>query len=540
MFSFALDISLEFLTLLLHTWLLSELFFYIIIKYLVKTQLHKLTPPLPYDISPRDLILKILDCNDKLEIYDSQAFISGWFCGAPLRDIKLNNAIEFFAWAMYAKPSQNLSLEEMNELLQVLLIVKERLHLPLEDGYNPHVRHIHMTLEPLHYLHRPLLLYLIIHCKNLFTGIGLRAMGYRKYSFKTISYWYRPTPTPPTSSEVPPHEHETHHPTVFFHGITTGWAPYALLIEYLKDNRTVLLFNLDSIQMNSLNFYMPSPEFYCHCVRSVLDLHGIQRVNLVGHSFGTITVGWFAKCCPSYTAHLTLIDPVSLLLSQPNVAYNFLYRPPVTLMQWLLYLGAASELTIAYALRRNFWWYRNQLWLEDLDPTIGVHVSLAGRDEVCDSSVVREYLMSCAKERQELKELQQRQGQGQWQQQHQQSEGPFTPSAATAAAPSSGPFSSGDGLNHSSSPLSSSSPFSSLPLSPSRASSSGNSNSPPLPIAEITYCYRETDSHAQVLLSAPCLKRLAQEILKGQLNAYWKEESMAAQREEWQGIEYAQ
>jgi pimeloyl-ACP methyl ester carboxylesterase len=529
MFSFALDISLEFLTLLLHTWLLSEFFFYLIIKFLVTTQLSKLTPPLPYDISPSDLILKILDCNDKLEIYDSQAFISGWFCGAPLRDIKLNNAIEFFAWAMYAKLSQNLSLDEMNELLKVLLIVKERLHLPLEDGYNPHVRHIHMTLEPLHYLHRPLLLYLLIHCKNIFTGIGLRAMGYRKYTFKTISYWYRPTPTPSTSgasSSVPTHEHETHHPTIFFHGITTGWAPYALLIEYLKDNRTVLLFNLDSIQMNSLNFYMPTPEFYCHCVKSVLDLHGIQRVNLVGHSFGTITVGWFAKYYPSYTAHLTLIDPVSLLLSQPNVAFNFLYRPPVTLMQWLLYLGASSELTIAYALRRNFWWYRNQLWLEDLDPTIGVHVSLAGRDEVCDSSVVREYLMMCAKERQELKE---RQVQRQWQQRQQQQ-----PEAAPSLHSSHvAPFSSS---------LNPSQP-SALPLSPSRAgnslgSSHSDSSSSPLPIAEITYCYRETDSHAQVLLSAPCLKRLAQEILKGQLNAYWKEDSVAAQSEE--GIEYAQ
>lgn len=536
MFSLALNLSLEFLTLLFHTWLLSELFFYLLIKYLVQKQLSKLTTPLPYDISPKDLILKILDCNDKLEIYDSQAFISGWFCGAPLRDIKLNNAIEFFAWAMYAKLSQNLSLDEMNELLQVLLIVKERLHLPLEDGYNPHVRHIHMTLEPFHYLHRPLFLYLLLHCKNIFTGIGLRAMGYKKYSFKTISYWYRPTSTPSSfssssSSSGTPHEHETHHPTIFFHGITTGWAPYALLIEYLKDNRTVLLFNLDSIQMNSLNFYMPTPEFYCSCVRSVLDLHGIQRVNLVGHSFGTITVGWFAKYYPSYTAHLTLIDPVSLLLSQPNVAYNFLYRSPVTLMQWLLYLGAASELTIAYALRRNFWWYRNQLWLEDLDPTIGVHVSLAGRDEVCDSSVVREYLMMCAKERQELKE---KQVQLRWQQQQQRPRTLSNSVQSSQWTSSSAPFSS---VIPQTGPFSSVVPQTNCTLEGSDSRDSIESISP-LPIAEITYCYRETDSHAQVLLSAPCLKRLAQEILKGQLNAYWKEDSVAALHE--QGIEYAQ
>jgi pimeloyl-ACP methyl ester carboxylesterase len=506
MFAVAISLSVDLLVYLLQIWLLAEFIFYFVIKYLVSVKLHKLTKPLPYDIAPKDLILKILDCNDKLEIYDSQAFISGWFCGAPLRDIKYQNALEFFAWAMYAKYLHEISEQDLNEIKEVIAIAQQRLHLPLEEGHNPHVRHIHMTLEPLHYLHRPLLMYALIQSKNILTGIGLRAMGYRKYSFKSLSYWYRSSSTPshPSGSSsisgciVP--AHDTHHPTVFFHGITTGWAPYALLIEYLKDNRTVLLFDLDNIQMNSLNFFMPSPEFYCACVKSVLDLHSIQRVNLVGHSFGTITTGWFAKYYPSYTAHITLIDPVSLLLSQPNVAYNFLYRPPVTFMQWLLYLGAASELTIAYSLRRNFWWYRNQLWLEDLDPTIGVHASLAGRDEVCDSSVVREYLMICAKERLKLRDAQQQQqSQGEWNHGDRGGNGPFSsestlPSVAGSESMLAGP-----------------------PVGPSP-----NASSRPIPVAEITFCYRETDSHAQVLLSAPCLKKLAQEILRGQLNAFWR------------------
>jgi pimeloyl-ACP methyl ester carboxylesterase len=497
MFALAISFSVEFLIYLLQIWFLAEFIFYFVIKYLVSKILYKFTKPLPYDIKPKELILKILDCNDKLEIYDSQAFISGWFCGAPLRDIKYQNALDFFAWAMYARNFHELSSDEVKNIEDVLSLTQQRLHLPLEPGYNPLVRHIHMTLEPLHYLHRPLAMYVLIHSKNLITGIGLRAMGYKKYSFKTISYWYRPasTSTPTTNTQ------QDHHPTIFFHGITTGWAPYALLIEYLKDHRTVLLIDLDAIQMNSLNFYMPSPEYYCACVRSVLDLHEINRVNLVGHSFGTITTGWFAKYYPSYTAHITLIDPVSLLLSQPNVAYNFLYRPPVTLMQWLLYLGASSELTIAYALRRNFWWYRNQLWLEDLDPTIGVHASLAGRDEVCDSSVVREYLMICAKERlhlratQELEQQQGVQGDGGHMFDH---KGPFPSTQMTVSSTSS-------------------------PVSISKSMPKSPSSSRSIPVAEITFCYRDSDSHAQVLLSAPCLKKLAQEILRGQLNAFWKE-----------------
>lgn len=59
---------------------------------------------------------------------------------------------------------------------------------------------------------------------------------------------------------------------------------------------------------------------------SVLEKHKLIRVSLVGHSFGSITAGWFVKRYPSAVSHLTLIDPVSLLLALPDVAHKFLYR----------------------------------------------------------------------------------------------------------------------------------------------------------------------------------------------------------------------
>lgn len=149
---------------------------------------------------------------------------------------------------------------------------------------------------------------------------------------------------------------------------------------------------------------MPSPDSYCEIVKRVFDRHNVKKVNLIGHSFGTITTGWFVKRHPSYVSHITLIDPVSLLLSQPEVAYNFLYRKPSTLIEWAIHLGASMEITIANSLRRNFWWYQNELWLEDVDLSIGIHVSLAGGDEVCNSNAVQEYVEICQKERRLLRE----------------------------------------------------------------------------------------------------------------------------------------
>lgn len=164
-------------------------------------------------------------------------------------------------------------------------------------------------------------------------------------------------------------------------------------------NRPVFLFDFEAIKLFSLCFDLPSPTDYSTCVKDILDLHHVTKVNVIGHSFGTITAAWFVNHFPEYISHMTLIDPVSLLLAHPEVAYNFLYRPPSTFVEWMIYYGASQEITIANCLRRNFWWYNNLLWLEDIPSSIGVHVSLAGNDQVARTATIEEYIKSCAESR---------------------------------------------------------------------------------------------------------------------------------------------
>jgi hypothetical protein len=53
-------------------------------------------------------------------------------------------------------------------------------------------------------------------------------------------------------------------------------------------------------------------------------------------------------------AQLILLDPVCVLLALPDVAYNFLYRRPRTLMETILYYGGSTEITIHHTLRCAF------------------------------------------------------------------------------------------------------------------------------------------------------------------------------------------
>ena len=105
---------------------------------------------------------------------------------------------------------------------------------------------------------------------------------------------------------------------------------------------------------------------------------------------------------PEVISHVTLIDPVSLLLGLPDVAYNFIYRAPTSFIQRVICYGASREITVSNALHRHFCWQMNTLWLEDIPAHIGVVVAVSGKDPILNATSVAEYTHMCQSERQAL------------------------------------------------------------------------------------------------------------------------------------------
>lgn len=105
-----------------------------------------------------------------------------------------------------------------------------------------------------------------------------------------------------------------------------------------------------------------------------------------------------------------LVDPVTILLHLPDVAYNFTRRPPRKANEWQLWYFASTDPGVAEGLGRYFFWRENIIWKEELlikpsGPTGGeglggangkkkrkVAVALAGRDLIVDTATVRRYL----------------------------------------------------------------------------------------------------------------------------------------------------
>ena len=84
-------------------------------------------------------------------------------------------------------------------------------------------------------------------------------------------------------------------------------------------------------------------------------------------------------------AHLVLVDPIPILISNPSVAFSFLYREPRTTTapssnssscwcfpsysassSWQLRFFASRDADVARTLFRSFFWYEGGIWREEV------------------------------------------------------------------------------------------------------------------------------------------------------------------------------
>jgi len=366
-------------------WIVMELSFYYLLRSVVHPKLQPLGTPLPCPVDPVECIFRVMDSIDALKSYSIESYLSGFFRGAKFEDIYHENIRSFLSWAMYVKYVPDLTDEEYKKVDTAYQEVFSRhpiLHL-LKKGFNPKIKHVAFNLEPVPFIHRPLFLYILMGLVEFFsTALFLRRFGFQCLNMKGNTYWYR-------------QGNSMKEPMLFFHGISSGWAFYTHLIKQLGKDRTIVLVDLEATKIKSLAFTMPTPAKFTEIVASILKRHHIEKVSVVGHSFGTISAGWIVSLRPDLVSHVTLMDPVSLLLALPDVAYNFLYRVPSNMVEWLIFFNAAREITISNMLHRHFSWYRNILWLEDIPPEIGVVVGTASKDEITSPYSIQEYVANC-------------------------------------------------------------------------------------------------------------------------------------------------
>lgn len=360
---------------------------------LVRPMSQRLLPVQPHDVFQRTLA-RIDQCATWPIGRTPTEWLEGWFMKTPISQIKRGNAEEFFAWAFFNKYPSELKEEEMSEMKAMLQECERRYGWELAGGYSTGVRPMRINFDRIQAWYHPLWYYAGILGLRLATRSTMQLMGFTYHGGEAsggLSYFHCPPPARPgqlleVGKVVEPSRAL---PVVLVHGLGIGIAPYVQFIRQLSALRECFVIELPEISQACCESVLP-PEVMAEALSAMLQAHGHRQAIFISHSYGTFVMSWVLQFRRDFVAKAVLLDPVALLLAQPDVAYNFLYRQPDQPMLMFAAHFVRWELFSAHVLMRHFYWHHNVLWKEDLPPNS--LVVLSSHDDICNSHYVRRYL----------------------------------------------------------------------------------------------------------------------------------------------------
>ncbi|KAI4867673.1 hypothetical protein F4820DRAFT_192528 [Hypoxylon rubiginosum] len=367
---------------------------------------------------------------------DVRRYLQMWFLGADEAEIRRDNLRDFILWAFFDMSPGQESVEDDAELEEYIGIVEKCLGRKMEPGRGK-AEGLRLTLDEVDTQYRSVVWYLAVgvvdfasHCLLALNGFHYHAqpastifslipprfqdiITSRRSESDGISYWHRP------------HTATDKLPVLFLHGIGIGLYTYVAFFSRLNSGRQNGEGQIGIIAIENLpiSFRLTGAPLsrleFLERVATILDAHGWDRFVLASHSYGTALATHMLRSenLADRIASVVLIDPVTILLHLPDVAYNFTRRRPRKANEWQLWYFASMDPGVAHCLGRHFFWKENIVWKEELlgvargAPTEGVGggvnnrgvqttarpprkvaVCLAERDLIVDTPKVAQYL----------------------------------------------------------------------------------------------------------------------------------------------------
>nr|OQN98179.1 hypothetical protein B0A51_18948 [Rachicladosporium sp. CCFEE 5018] len=398
-----------------HAYIAAEAAVYVFFiwywRYLQREAVH---PPLRSRTDREALFHKVCGELDNIE-----SFLSGWFRGAKIEEIGREELRRFLDWAFWEGRATDGDAQELDGYVYQ---VEAMLDHPLADGSGP-AKSLRLTIDPINMQPRCLLWYGLMILIDTIAALRLRSHGFVHYRTGLDGPWVLP-PRPATlyASHVSPvkdlsywcrpHTSKTRPPVVFLHGIGIGLLPHVNFLRELdrqfpvesSDKYSDGQVGLLALEILPISSRLTSPILgraqFLSQLTTVINAHGYDKFVLVAHSYGSVlgTHMLYDEALSSRITSTLLIDPVTINLHLPDVAYNFTVRQPSKASEWQLWWFASQDPSISHVLGRHFFWYENCLWRDRLEELVRrglrVTVSLARKDLIVNTTGVARCLLA--------------------------------------------------------------------------------------------------------------------------------------------------
>ncbi|OLN85842.1 hypothetical protein CCHL11_09948 [Colletotrichum chlorophyti] len=331
---------------------------------------------------------------------DIEQYIRKWHCNAQISDIRRENVKDWLMWALFDKEGQPGEYDA--ELEEYITDAEERAGVNIKRGFGES-KPLRLSFDPVTITHRSLMFYMITGSLDFLVTVVLFIRGFKFYrqprkTFFSVFPWRPMTLLSPNESASPalsyfcrPHTSTTQRPVLFVHGVGVGMLPYLVWLWSIPKDVGVLCIELLPVCSRICPPLQPTNELV-DSIDAIIMQQNYRDFVFVGNSFGTLLASPLLQR-PDIAARinsLVLIDPVSLLLHLPAVAYNFTRRKPTWGNEWEIWF-IATDPNVAHTLARRFRWQDFILWTSQLHGK-RTTVVLGGEDCVTDPDAVASYV----------------------------------------------------------------------------------------------------------------------------------------------------
>lgn len=321
---------------------------------------------------------------------DTKEWFRSWFLEDTLtfEEIPREDAEEFLSWAMYGSIFSKLTVDQIEKVEQSVGQIET-----FTNHKFPHrkenalpLKSMRSTIEPLRFIHKPLLFYLVT--QGLFgagLAIEMKKYGFQENNFEDFRYFIlkrkvidegqgdvdiefsldptvesesddsksmsedllKVTDTEPVlfrgltdeikalrvelgwmdqeAADDKLKKSQENTPIVFFHGIGGLPSYVPLLKEMSQFNRDVIAVELPYVSLH-ISPNVPSIDAHVDLFHEILATHGYEKAIVIGHSYGTNVISWLVKAAPEKIQSAVFLDPVCFLLHLKDVTYNWFYK----------------------------------------------------------------------------------------------------------------------------------------------------------------------------------------------------------------------
>ena len=395
-------------------WCAAEsLFLLFFLWYRIHLQREAVHPPLRSKRKRKALFTKV-----RSEIRDPEKFFGGWFRGAKVEDIGREEMKNLLSWSFWDGRADvtpgGVDEEEMNYYLNK---VEKMMRIPFKPGRGT-AKPLMLTLDPIVMECRTLLWYGIIMLADTVTHVLMRRTGFQYFKTTSTSLTVCPprpaavmekerSPADHVSYWIRPHTSKTRLPILYIHGIGVGLLPHIRFLHELdqalhsgeKSDGEVGVLAIEILQISSrLTHPILSRADFLRELTELLNFYRYDRFVMVSHSYGSVLGTHILTHEPlaSRVSATLFIDPVTVLLHMPDVAYNFTVRPPKRANEWQMWYFASKDPGVAHTLGRHFFGSENLLWrdriMELVQNGMRMTASLASKDLIVNTEAVGTYL----------------------------------------------------------------------------------------------------------------------------------------------------